>query len=227
MASTLLEIRDQIKDDLDLQESDWKTDAQLNALINRHVKKTHRKIINIYEDYFLAPLSVALDAADDYIDYPSDIYANKIKSIHFTWDLNSCEILPVKRFDRELIDSNVLNGESTSPYRRWLSVDSATDGRRINLYPSSGETGTVNIWYIREATELSNDTDICNMYEFCDYIIQCVKTAYYALDGDPRYKIEKSEELELERDLVNTLTNMNVGNDDTVIADYSHYEDSV
>ena len=224
--TTLLEIRDRLKDDLDLHEEHWKNDGQLNDLINKSVRKAFRKIIAIHEDYFLSQANVVITAVENEIDYPSNIYANKIKSIHFLWNNSAVEIKPVRRFDSTIMLSSIVS-DNSSPYRNWLAIDDLTDGKKIKLFPATGYAGTLSLWYIREPRLLVDDTDVCDIDEFTEFVVQCTKAAYYALDGDPRYQIEKMEEKELERDLINTLTNMTIGNDDTVVADYSHYEDSV
>ncbi len=221
----LKEIRDQIIEDLDLYEEDWKSIQDLDNLINRAIRSAHRKIANIYEDYFLTYSTVSITNVDNELAYPSNIFANKIKSIQFYDGTNTVKIKKVKRFDETIMIDNHITTESI--YRAWLPVDSADGGRVIRLYPSIGRAGTVTIWYIREPKMLSSDTDICDIDEFSDYVIQLVKQYYYTIDSDPRVAIEKEEALRLEKDMIDTLTNMDIGNDDEVVQDNSHYEESV
>jgi hypothetical protein len=68
---------------------------------------------------------------------------------------------------------------------------------------------------------------VCDINEFYDYIIQLTKKIYYQEDADPRFTLEKQEALELEKEMIDTLTNMTVGNDDLIVQDMSHYCDSV
>ena len=222
---TLKEIRDQIIEDLDLSEEYWKDEGDLNALINRAIRTAHRKIITIYEDYFLAPYVISIPADTAILDYPTDIYANKVKSILFYDGASSVEITRVKRFASTLMLDNHIT--SNTIYRKWLPVDAAATGMKIKLLPSLGNAGQITIWYIRDAKKLVNDSDICDIPEFSDYVIQLTKKMYYQEDADPRYTLEAQEALVLEKEMIDTLTNMTVDNDDTILQDNSHYEESV
>jgi len=225
MGMTLKEIRDQIKDDLDLNEEYWKSDSDLNKIINKAIREAHRKIISIHEDYFLQPYSISIPADTSTLDYPSNIYANKVKSIHFYDGSSSVAINRVNKFDTTImLDNHITNN---TIFRKWLPIDDSTDGRKIRLYPSLGNAGTITIWYIREAKKLVNDTDVCDIDEFNDYVIQLAKKIYYQEDADPRYEVELNEALRQEKDLIDTLTNMTIGNDDQLVQDMSHYEESI
>jgi hypothetical protein len=225
MGMTLQEIRDQVREDLDSSEEYWKDDTDFNNMINRAIRQAHRKIISIYEDYFLSSSVVSIAADVDTIDYPSDIFANKIKSIHFYDGASSTKFAKVNRFDETImLDNHITNN---TIYRKWLAIDTLTGGQKIKLYPKLGNAGTITIWYIREPKKLVNDDDVCDINEFYDYIIQLTKKIYYQEDADPRFTLEKQEALELEKEMIDTLTNMTVGNDDLIVQDMSHYCDSV
>ena len=173
----------------------------------------------------MATVTNVLAATDSSVPYPSDIYANKIKGIYLAVNQTVTEIKPARRFD-EVVMHNVVS-DDTGMYRKYLSIDDGVTGRVLKLFPDNGDAGNIIVWYIREAKLLEADTDICDIDEFVDYVKQVVKAEYYRLDGDPRYKTEKSEEFEIEKSMIDTLKNMNVSNDDGMVADYSHYEDSV
>jgi len=225
MSITLKEIRDQVIEDLDLQEEDWKNITDLNSIVNRAIRDAHRKIVNIYEDYFLTYVQQDILSSDNEIEYPSNIFANKIKSIQFYDGVNSVKFTKVKRFDETVMLDNHITTETLQ--RKWLPVDSETGGRIIRLFPYIGRAGRLTIWYIREPKKLIDDTDICDIDEFSDYVIQLCKKYYYAVDSDPRFITENTEAARLEKDMIDTLTNMDVGNDDEIVQDNSHYEDSV
>lgn len=223
--STLLEIREQLKEDLDLNEEYWKSDSDLDKLINRAIRSAHRKVLSIHEDYFLQFKQVSINANDNYIDYPSNIFANKIKSIHFYDGVNSTNIPRVNKFDSTILLDNHITTDTF--FRRWLPIDDEDLGRIIRLYPSVGRAGTITVWYIREPRKLVDDDDVCDIDEFEDYVLQLTKMYYYQEDSDPRYAIEKEEAMRLEKDLIDTLTNMTIGNDDVLVQDLTHYEESI
>lgn len=230
MSKTLKDIRDQLKDELDMVEEQWLDDPALDRMINSAIAKANRKILTIYEDYFLSNHSVEIASGDSLVDYPADIYANKIRNITY---VNApiggngsvaIEVKPVRRL-KDAVAYNALHGDVGGQYSRsWLPYD-AEDTRKIKLMPETGVSGRLDMWYIREAKKLVNDTDVCDIDEFADYVVQVAKVAFYRYDGDPRYREEKGEELELEKSMVDTLTNMKDDENNEVVADLSFYRD--
>lgn len=103
-----------------------------------------------------------------------------------------------------------------------------TVGSFIELYPKSRETSTENVemWYIRNARYLVNDTDYCDIPEFEQFVIQRAKVECIKQDiGNPLLTIE-SQQLEKERDLMLvTLSNMVPDEDNFVLQDTSFYCD--
>lgn len=230
MTSTLKDIRDRLKDELDLVEETWLEDDQFDRIINSSIQKAGRKILTIYEDYFLSDYSVDIGGTDNLVDYPSDIYANKIRNITYVnapvgeRGTVALEVKPVRRL-KDAVAYDALYGDQGSNYsRRWIPYDSASQ-RKIRLIPETGQAGRLDMWYIREAKKLVNDTDVCDIPEFVDYVVQVSKANYYRLDGDPRYREEKAEELELEKSLFDTLSNMKDDENNEVVPDLSFYRD--
>ena len=172
-------------------------------------------------------LEKTITTSSNKVDYPSDIYANKIKKIIF--DDNNGAAYTVKKV-RELdkatgIDVNNPPSDSTLT---WLPINIASEGKKIQLFPISSANGTLHIWYIRSAKQLQNDDDVLDIEEFEDYIVSIVKTKILLKDGDDRAIDEKRLEQELHDAMVSTLGDMVVDNDDDkVLMDMSFYDDSV
>ena len=219
------ELRDRIQADLDLQDETFITDSDINAWINEAIKKAEAVIHTLYEDYFLVQSTQAITAGTYLYSYPSDIYANKIrKIIYHDGPKNSSH--EVKRV------SNLVEGSERDIYStgdnhilQWSPYNSKSDGRQIRLFPEVGRTGTLIIWYIRNAAQLNADTDNCDVDEFERYILQCVKTECYFKDGDPRAMQSKQLEEQLKRDMIETLSNAVPDNNDEIPMDFSFYDD--
>jgi hypothetical protein len=229
--STLKQIRDQVIDDLDLEEEVWVDDSELNTWINEAQKQAEAQIHTLYEDYFLVEADpVAIVAAQNTVDYPSDIYANKIRKIIFADGLGTETATHEVKRVKNLIDGKSMdfyNSETTQPILKWSPTNKASEGRKIRLFPSSGRAGYLYIWYIRNVSPLVNDTDVCEIDEFEHYIVQYVKTKVYLKDGDPRADDSKALEEQYKLDMIDTLSTMTPDGNNDLEMDVSFYEDSV
>ncbi len=223
---TLLSLRNQIKDDLDLWQEDFISDSEINRHINDAVKKAQASIMSFSPSYFLCESEITLALGDNKIDYPSDIYANKIRKLVFTdgdtiFRVDRCKDI----MQAEGID---LYNTSSEVVLKYIPINDSVEGRKIRLFPSTGRAGTLSIWYIRNAATLSADGDLCEIDEFDDYIVQSAKTAIFVKDGDPRASDSKNLERELKDSMDLALANMIVdGEDDRVDLDMSFYNDCV
>lgn len=228
---TLKQIRDQVISDLDLEEEEWISENELNAWINEAIKNAEAQIHTLYEDYFLTEADpVQIVRGQSLVEYPSDIYANKVRKIIFSDGTGthtaSHEVERIK---------NILHGktadfyvsDTTTPVLRWTPTNRAGVGRRIRLFPETGRAGYLYIWYIREVSQLVNDSDICEIDEFSHYIVQYVKTKAYIKDGDPRADDSKILEEQFKQDMVNTLSDMVPDKNNELHMDFDHYVDSV
>lgn len=230
--TTLLEMKEKIKSDLEMREEQYLPDSDIVKLINDAVSDAHKHIVRVYEDYFLSFHTQPLDANQSIISLPADIFADKIRAIIYRdGDIGSasitCEFSKVKSLRDAMNVRNIISNNSGA-MRLWLLTDQSVSSRAIKLIPETGRAGFVDMWYIRRPVLMTNDSDICPVPEFADYVIQKAKVAYYRNDGDPRYQVEKAELLELQDQMINTLSNRTLGEDDNVIKrDVSFYEDSV
>jgi len=141
MASTLKQLRERIQADLDLEDETFIIDSDINSWINEAIKKAEAEIHTLYEDYFLTEAEITLvttNAAptdtDDveeswpntqFYQYPSDIYANKIRKIVYVNDSNSSthEVKRVKNLtaatERDVYDT------ASNPILEWAPYNGA------------------------------------------------------------------------------------------------------
>lgn len=227
---TLAEMRQIVIDDLDLDEETFITDADLNYWLNKGIKKAEQQIHTLYEDYFLNEATVNIAKGDYLIDYPADIYANKIRQIIYTdYTLGSNTSHVVKRI-KSLIDGTDMDlyaSDTTNPTLRWSPINDPVSGRKIRLFPYTGRSGQLKIWYIRNAKQLAADTDVCDIDEFEEYVIQHCKSMAYSKDGDPRVEESVVMEEQMKEDMMKSLSDMVPDNDNELEKDTSHYEDMI
>lgn len=232
MTDTLKEIRERVEDELDLIEQEYLDKTKLDNFINYAVRKAHREIVKLYEDYFLSSVDIAVSSTQNSIDYPVDVFANKIRKLMFTdAPVGSkgqlvYEIKSSRNLAKDAGYNMLATASQNGYYQRWIPYSSLSE-KNMQLVPDSATEGHVRVWYIRRANVLSNDDDICDIPEFVDYVVQVAKSKYYLEDSDPRYTEEKNEERALKKDLINTLTNMKPDENTEVQQDFSFYEDSI
>ena len=226
MASTLAVLRARVQSDLDLEDETFISDADINSWINEGISKAETIIHNLYEDYFLSETTQAITSGTFKYSYPTDIFANKVRKIIYQ-DTNGNTSHEVKRIknlaegsERDIYDTSQNHTLQWTPYND-------SNGRKIRLFPEAGRSGTLRIWYIRNAKQLSADTDTCDIDEFERYILQVAKTECYFKDGDPRAVSSKQLEEQLKQDMINTLSNMVPDNNDEIPMDLSFYNDII
>lgn len=231
MSRTLKQIRDQVISDLDLQEEEWISEEEIDVWINEAIKNAEAQIHTLYEDYFLnesPPTQITFGQST--VEYPSDIYANKVRKIIFTDGTGTHTASHEVRRVKNLLEgktADLYSNDTALPILRWTPINQAGVGRRIRLFPETGRSGYLYIWYIREVSQLVNDDDVCEIDEFSHYIVQYAKTKAYLKDGDPRADDSKLLEEQYKQDMINTLSDMVPDKNNELHMDLEHYDDSV
>jgi len=223
--STLLQLRTRVQEDLDLQDETFIVDSDINNWVNESISKAEAVIHTLYEDYFLSEATISVTAGTKLYDYPSDIYANKIRKITFVGSGNSTSHEVKRAKNLTLASERDVYDTGSNHVLEWTPYNDASNGRKIRIFPEASRTGTLRVWYIRNAKQLSADTDNCDVDEFERYILQCVKTECYFKDGDPRAIQSKQLEEQLKQDMIETLSNAVPDNNDEIPMDLSFYND--
>ena len=181
--TTLLEMKEKIKSDLEMREEQYLPDSDIVKLINDAVSDAHKHIVRVYEDYFLSFYTQPLAADQSIITLPTDIFADKIRAIIYRdGDIGSasitCEFSKVKSLRDAMNVRNIISNNSGA-MRLWLLTDQSVSSRAIKLIPETGRAGFVDMWYVRRPAIMVNDSDLCPIPEFADYVVQKAKVAYY------------------------------------------------
>ena len=231
MAITLQDLMDRFREETDEFDTNYISDEELKRIINSAIAKAGRIIMRSYEDYFLAEVDVAYSAGGQYIDYPSDILINKIRYIVFIdapIGQRGGIAINIKRERRlESIAGRLGTYQTTNNYPTgYYPVDGA-NGRKMKLTMPADTSGHFKIGYIRSVAKLEDPFDVLDIPEFEDTIIQIAKVKYLKNDGDPRYAVEKSEEEETINDMVSSVKDMTIADDDSKLqCDYTFYQES-
>lgn len=225
---TYQEIKQKIQRDLDLEGEDFIQPEELVEYINEGIDEAEAEIHTLYEDYFLSHMPLTLTEGVEAYDMPTDIYANKIRSIMYANGPIVYEIKLIPSSKRIRL-YHELKASGSGSYYQYI-IDNSTVGEpKIIICPPPIETGTVGeIWYLRNANRLELDADICDIPEFVKFVIQFAKVRCYEKEGHPNLPLA-IQALEQHRANMNaTLAAMTASaNDNMIEPDLTHYKEHV
>lgn len=218
---TYADYKEQIEDDLDLQEETFIKPEALMKLFNKAVRKANATIHTLYEDYFLTYKTLRLQAGISLVSLPDNIYANKIRSLIYDNGSTVYKLRKVKDF----IDIPFIN--TNTDLFSYVMVNAEDRGTKIKLFPTPTATDSTSItcWYLRRAKKIENDTDLVDIPEFSSFLLE--QTKYYCMqkEGHPLLEVQRAEAEEQLKLMTETLTNRTPDDENKIAMDLSHYED--
>lgn len=201
-----------------------KTEAMEHA--NQAVRECEAEIHAIYEDYFLTPSTpnLSLVQGEDVVALPTNIYAGKLRKIVY---VNGSTVFPVNQIKEwhKFIEYRLLRVNPTSTMRyKYFLVNPSPGQMAIKLSPVALESGAyLETWYIRRANEFTDDTSICDIPEFVQFIYDHIRVKVYEKEGHfmlPKALADKEATRKL---MVETLTAMVPDHDNEIEPDVTSY----
>lgn len=206
---TLLEIRDKIQRDLDLEGETFINQAELDSYINEAIDEVERQIHTLNEDYFVTRTTISLVSGQEEYSFPTDVYAMKIRGIVYRNGTTVYQLQRVKDW-RKFEEYELLKaGTSYNALYGYMLVNSTAGSPKILLAPTPLENGAyLKVWYLRNANRLSAETDVMDIPEAVNYVIQYAKVRCYEKEGHPNLQ-KAIADLEMEKaDTIATLSNI-------------------
>lgn len=222
-------LKTKVQKALGMESEDFITDQEWKDYFNEGVDQVEAVIHTLYEDYFLRRNETSLVNGTKTYSLPSDIYANKIRAVIYT---DGSEVYPIDRIGirhDKFWELEVNDLSEDLEYEYTLINNNTTDGVQIRLVPTPSNepaSGKMIIWYIRNATKYSADTDVCDLPEFSDVILQYVKVQAYEKEKNSNLPVAAAKLQNLLKNMQDTLSNMVPDGDNRIQADLSHYEES-
>lgn len=226
---TWLEIREKVERDLDLEEETFIQPEELLAYANEAIDEAEAEIHSLYEDYFLAKVPLTFVQATDSYDMPSDIYGDKIRKIFYQ---NGSRVYEITRLTEEKKLSvyhlaQAFPGSSTSCLEYFLE-NSVAGSPQIVFVPVPEESGAYGtIWYLRNANRLVSDTDICDIPEFVEFVMQYMKFRCYEKEGHPNLPLAITVLESHRKQMTSTLSQRVADGENKIEADFSYYTEQV
>ena len=224
---TLGQLRTKLGRDLDLEAEVFIRPDELTELINEAIDEAEMEIHGLSEDYFLTREIINLVAGQEEYDLPGTIYADKIRGIMYNNGSSVYEVLREREWHKFKEYEISKNYESANLYRYFL-LNSTPGQPKIVLFPKAEENGAyLTIWFLRQANRLEAESDVMDMKEAHNFVLQHVKCRVYEKEGNPQLANAKAD-LEKERNLmVATMQNRVPDNNNTIELDLEFYKSFV
>lgn len=222
---TYSELKSKVMKDVAIEDEQFVQPDELLGYFNEAIDNAEQEVLGIYEDYFLNRSDLTLVSGQEEYDLPDDIFAHKIRRIVFH---KGTEIYQVKRLRdwKKFEQYFEINQYDTGAPYSYMLYNPAAGQAKILWVPAPRIDGPyATIWHIRNANTLAIDTDILDIPEAANFIMQYVKVRIYEKEG--HISLQKAmADLERERDLlVSTLSAMVPDAQNEIEMDISSYEE--
>lgn len=217
---TYADLKAYLQKELDLEDETFITAQEFMDYFNEAVDMIEASIHNIYEDYFLTNTSLSILNGQAAYNLPTDIYAQKIRKILYNdGGAYKYEIKRVKKLEETMFIQ-------TPDLYSYVLTNDASAGLKITLFPTPvADQPYVTIWYIRNAKRFTSNTDVCDIPEFTNVLVQFVRWKCMSKEGHPD-TVQALEDLgRMKQEMVDTLTARVPDEDNFVLKDMSFYRD--
>lgn len=225
---TYADLLAKVERDLDIEEELFIQPSEMLAYFNEAIDKVEMSIHGLYEDYFLDKDTITLVSGTSEYVLPSRIYAQKVRRIVYRNGTRVYTVMRIKdwrKFEEYALD--LVNGtQGTASEYKYFMINSAAGAPKFLFTPEVGENGTfITVWFLRQANRLVLSTDVLDIPEAANFVMQYVKCRIYEKEMNPNLQtalgllgIEKT-------DFEGTLAAMVPDADNEIEMDMSHYEE--
>lgn len=222
---TWAEIRAKVERDLDLEGETFITPDEMLGYANEAIDEVERTVHTLCQDYFLTRASISLVQGQEAYDLPPNIYAMKVRSIVCREGASAWRVERIRDWHKfEQYETEQTDGGDQ--YQYGYFIINATAGQpQFLLAPTPTSTGTLKVWYLRNANNLVLDTDVCDIPEAANYVMQYIKVRCYEKEQNPMLQ-KAIEDLATEKTTtISTLSSQVVDNANEIETDTRLYDD--
>lgn len=222
---TWAQIREKVRRDLDLEAETFVRPEELVDYANEAIDEAEAEIHSMYEDYFLAKETLSIVNQQEEYDLPANIYAQKIRRIVYN---DGSSVYTVDRLQdwKKFEAQNIARNFSTSDLYQYFFLNNVAGSPKILLVPQGRENGPyLEVWYLRQANRLEQDTDVCDIPEFYNFIFQYMKVRIYEKEGHPNLQKAVADLEQQRRQMSGTLAQIAPDAQNEIEMDVSFYEE--
>lgn len=189
---TWAQLRTKVERDLSLEDEIFVDATELLGYANEAILEAEASIHTLYEDYFLSRVALTLVQGQESYALPTDIYGHKIRTIRYNNGSRLYEIKRIRDWHKFAdYDFDNYNASGQFEYEYLLLNGTAGTPAQIILAPTPNESGAFGkIWYLRHANRLALDTDVLDIPEATNYVLQYIKMRCYEAEG--HFNLQKS-----------------------------------
>lgn len=222
---TYKEIKEKVLRDLDMEGETFVTPAELLGYANEAIDEVERQIHTLYEDYFVARSTIDLVAGQEEYSIPDNIYGLKIRQIIFRQGNEIWNLHRLKNWHKfSIYEQEKANTTATKNYGYFILNQSAGNPKII-ITPTPNQIGTLQIWYIRNASELVNDSSVCDIPEAVNYVMAFMKMRCMEKEFHPNLQKAITDVEQQKADTLMTLNEMYADNSNEIEPDFRLYND--
>lgn len=220
LLTTYVDAKVKIDNEFDIQDENAIDDDEMRGYFNSAIAEADSNIKQLFEDYFLSSDYVPLSSGVSEYSMPTNIYANKFRTIYFKTDNEKYEVKRIKLGSIPYVNES-------DPYEYNIENNSGSAGTKFVLYPSARETSSTYMrrWYHRTANVMVDDTSVIDIPEFIDFIYSHVRVSTAVKLGHPRLQYYETKLSEKRAEMVSTLKTMVPDGNTDIEADTSFYEE--
>jgi hypothetical protein len=228
---TLLTLREKIENDLDLEIGDGDETfislTEFTGLVNEAIDRAEQIVHTLYEDYFLTRSVLPIVSGTEEYALPDGIYAHKIRRIVYRNGSAVHEVPRIRdwrKFEKYEVSKSTTGGNIYS----YFLLNAVPGEPKLLVVPTPTESGNFfQMWYIRGANRLVNDTDKLDIPEAQNFILAYIRMKVYEKEMNPNLAKSASDVDIEKRQLEETLTAMVPDADNEIEPDYSAYEEHI
>lgn len=220
---TLAQLRTKVEQDLDLEGEIFIQPTEILGYFNEAIEEAEKIVMGLQGDYFLCQArlpcpagqgfgggSVGLVTGLSLYDLPAGILAHRLRAIVYRLGARMYQIHRMrdwKKFEEYAL--NQVAGPQNGVNYRWFLVNQIPGEPQILFSPDVTETtDSVALWYQRQPNRLVLDTDIMDIPEAANYVMQYVKVRCLLKEGHPNLAMETTGLAKQEADLQALLAEM-------------------
>jgi hypothetical protein len=223
---TFGEIRQKVERDLDLEGESFITSVEMLGYANEAVDEVERQILTLCEDYFLTRGTLTLVPGVEEYAIPTDIYALKIRQIVYRSGTQVWRVNRVRDWNKFLSYELDKTNLSATQHYGFFILNQTAGSPKILLTPTPTETGSLlQIWYLRNANEMVDDTSICDIPEAVNYVMAYIRMKCMAKELHPNLQSAIAEVEMQKADTLKTLAEMVPDNENNIEADSRLYDE--
>lgn len=236
MTWTLLQVKDKVRKDLDIDEDELVKDADMTEFVHDAVRDMAAEMIKLGCDdrYYMTNGKISIVLGQEEYTLPTDISTQKIyRLIHTRVDTRDNYAIKRLRGIHEFESYHWENEyPTTNPTYRYLLINrNPTDGAKFMLVPTPqrSESSAITIWYVRKPTKATLNTSIVDVpEEFISFVLTFAKVECLKKDvGNPLLGEAKEELARVRKLMIDTLTDQTADADNLVQQDLSLYMEMV